>query len=170
MKGYLTAFAALVLLVAGAHDASAQFRIGPAVAWGDEMDLAIGARATSNLNTNVLGNTGPLHAILGFDYFVDCESCTYFEVSPGVYIPFTVRSAGPFAGLALNIRRFSSDLQIVGADASDTDLGLALFGGLQFPIAGQMAMADARLAVGGSGQLVITLAWLFGRGSSESPN
>jgi hypothetical protein len=153
------------MLLLGASNAAAQFRIGPHVAWGDDFDLAIGASATVNLGTNLVRNTGPLHGALSFDYFVDCEGCTYFEVSPGLYIPFTVRSIGPFAGIGLNVRRFSSDLQIPGVADSDTDLGVALFGGLQFPIGSQMAMADARIALGGSGQLVITLAWLFGGGA-----
>jgi hypothetical protein len=157
--------AAYLLLFCTVQDAAAQFRIGPQVGWGDDFDLAAGARATANLNTNIIGGTGPLHGILAFDYFLDCRDCTYFEVSPGVYIPFTVRSAGPFVGAGLNIRRFTADVELSGVSTSDTDLGLAVFGGIQLPIGAQMAMADARVALGGSGQLVITVAWLFGGGT-----
>lgn len=158
-------------LLLGAREAQAQFRIGPQVAWGsDNADLAIGGRFSLNTGKPLIAGAGNIYGLLSFDWFVDCDNCSYFELTPAAYVPITVGQIGPFAGLGLNIGRISYDIDSPGLDGSDTDLGLALLGGLQFPFAGHLAMTEARLTLGGAEHLVITLAWLFGGGSSSDGN
>jgi len=161
----------LPLLLMSAQDAQAQFRIGPQVAWGDDSaDLAVGGRFILNTGQPLVAGAGSIYGLLSFDWFVDCDNCSYFEITPAAFVPITVGEVGPFAGLGLNIGRVSYDVDSPGLGGSDTDIGLALLGGLQFPLGGQLAMAEARLTLGGAEHLVLTFAYLFGGGGGGDGN
>jgi hypothetical protein len=146
----------------------AQFRVGPTVAWGDNAGVSVGARALLATNTPVVIGLGNLHGMLGFDYYLDpCDGfdCSLFEITPSLVLPLTVRRIGPIVGIGLNVARWSIDNEPTGYEGpSGTKLGLAVIGGFQFPLAGQLAMADARATLGGGGQVVISFSFLFGGG------
>jgi hypothetical protein len=165
---------AVSMLLVGASSASAQFMFGPRVAYGTDFDFMIGGAATYGFNTVLFEGAGPLTGSLAFDYALDCPfdgaadvlddaSCSFWEIAPTVFVPFNSPS-GLYAGAGLDIARFSSDVDTVIGDfgASSTDIGLALQGGYMFALGGQTAMADARFSLGGSEQLVLAFAFLFG--------
>lgn len=171
----LVGLLAVVLLFFGAQSASAQFSFGPRVGFGTDYDFSIGGEATLGFNTVLFEGAGPLTGALAFDYFIDCPfgdgsfggtdySCSFFEISPTAFVPF---SNGLYAGAGLNFARYSAsvDTNIPGVGdfgGSSSDIGLAIHGGYMFALGGQTAMADARFALGGSEQLVLAFAYLFG--------
>jgi hypothetical protein len=162
---------ALALLAVGAQGASAQFKFGPRAAFGTDYDFAIGGMATLGFNTVLFEGAGPLTGALAFDYVLDCPfdenvfsndySCSFFEIAPTAFIPFTENL---YAGAGLNFARFSADVDTVFGDfgGSSSDIGLAIHGGYMFPLGAMTGMADARFALGGSEQLVLAFALLFG--------
>jgi hypothetical protein len=140
--------------------ASAQ-RFGAQVAWGSDADLGLGVRYEHPM-TNVLSNTAPMSSafFLGqFDWFVDpCGpvDCSWFEITPAIAVPLQTTKLRPYLGAGLNIARFSS------GGFSDSEIGLALLGGLKLNLGGMDAFTDARLTIGGSEQLVLSFGLLFG--------
>jgi hypothetical protein len=130
--------------------------------------------ATLGFNKVLFEGAGPLTGSLAFDYFLDCPfdsgifgndfSCSFFEIAPTVFVPF---EAGFYAGAGLDYARYSASydgpsIPGVNTDLSSSDIGLALQGGYMFDLGGMSAMADARFALGGSEQLVLALAIMFG--------
>ena len=170
-KGLVSLLAVAALLVS-AQSASAQgFKFGPRAAYGTDYDIAIGGMATLGFNTVLFEGAGPLTGALAIDYFIDCPfdgdfgnedySCGLLEITPTAFVPF---SNGLYAGAGLNYARFSFDVDTGFGDfgASGSEIGLAIHGGYMFDLGGQTAMADARFALGGSEQLVLSFAYLFG--------
>jgi hypothetical protein len=169
-KGLVSLLAVAALLVS-AQSASAQFKFGPRAAFGTDYDFAIGGMATLGFNTVLFDGAGPLTGALAIDYFLDCPfdesafgsgySCSFFEIAPTVFVPF---NNGLYAGAGLNFARFSTDVDTGAGNVggSSSDIGLAIHGGYMFNLGGQTAMADARFALGGSEQLVLAFAFLFG--------
>jgi hypothetical protein len=151
------------------------FKFGPRAAFGTDYDFAIGGMATLGFNTVLFEGTGPLTGSLAFDYFIDCPfdnnlfgnddfSCSFFEIAPTAFVPI---SGGFYAGAGLNYARYSASydgpsIPGVDTDLSSSDIGLALQGGYMFPLGGMSGMADARFALGGSEQLVLAFALMFG--------
>jgi hypothetical protein len=154
---------AVSMLVVGVSGASAQFKFGPRAAFGTDFDFAIGAAATLGFTPVLFEGTGPLQGALSFEYYLDCSNCSFFEISPTVFVPFSSASSGPYAGAGLNFARWSvnEDIDSPGVDTSSSDVGLALQGGYLFPLGGQTAMADARFSIGGSEQLVLSFTYFF---------
>jgi hypothetical protein len=170
-KGLVSLLAVAALLVS-AQSASAQFKFGPRAGYGTDFDFSIGGMATLGFNTVLFEGAGPLTGALAFDYFIDCPfdtglfgsdySCSFFEIAPTVFVPF---NNGLYAGAGIDFSRFSADFDNGGfgnVGGSSTDIGLAIHGGYMFALGGQTAMADARFALGGSEQLVLAFAYLFG--------
>ena len=148
-------------LAIGAADVQAQ-KIGPQVSWGNDFDLAVGARIELGL-PNLLTSTGPLSStflIGSFDYYLDCPSCTLWEVNGNLAVPIASSSVDPYVGAGLNLSRFSFD--VAGFDGSSTDVGVNLLGGLRFPVGALNAFGEGRLTLGGSEQLALTFGVLFG--------
>jgi len=155
---------ALAMAAAGAEPAQAQVMFGPQVAWGDDADLAIGGRLGFGLSTGE-GAFSRLQIFGSFDYFLDCESCTYFEITPFARIPVAIsETLDTYVGAGLNIARISFDEDIAGVDFSNTETGLALIGGLEFPISTLRSFGEIRLTIGGAEQLVLSFGFLFGGG------
>jgi hypothetical protein len=168
MKKFSSLFAALVLSLAVSTTAEAQ-RFGAQVSWGDESDLGIGVRGEFDF-ANKLTKTGAFSKafIIGqFDYyFIDCPSgasCTFFEINPSLAVPFTLQNSNlkPYAGAGLRISR--SSVSAGGFDASETDMGLNLLGGLKFGMGGLDAFTEARLGLGGDfEQLALSFGVMLG--------
>jgi opacity protein-like surface antigen len=161
-KGLLAALTLALATGFTAVPAQAQLWFGPQVSWGDNADFAIGGKigaAIASLgNDNARNNVDVMGA---FDYFLDCDECSYFEVTGGALYNFDIgESIGPYAGAGLNWGRLSDSGP--SPDDSNSELGLALMGGLKFLLGTLNADAGARISVGGYEQAVISLAILFG--------
>jgi hypothetical protein len=133
-----------------------------------DADFAIGARAGVSLSRLLspdpsTSGLSRFDALIVFDWFLNCTNCNYFEVTPGVSVPIRFNeTTALYLGAGVNIARFSQEIELDELRGSDTDIGLALFGGLEFPVGRFSAFGDIRTAVGGSEQVVITFGLLFG--------
>ena len=161
---------AAALVVGLPRPAEAQAYIGPHIAWGDEADFAVGARAGISLSRLLSpdpneGGLTRFDALLAFDWFLDCNDCSYFELTPAVTAPIQLNPEFlVYLGAGLNLARFSVDVSNDELDASDTDLGLAILGGAEFPIASLTSFLELRATLGGAEQVVISFGLLFGPG------
>jgi opacity protein-like surface antigen len=166
-KGTFALLALALMLGMSATPAQAQLWFGPQVSWGDDADIAIGGKLGAAVAS--LGNAGArknIDLMGAFDYFLDCDECSYFEITGGALYNFDIgESIGPYAGGGLNYGRFSFESDITGVDdASNSEIGLALMGGLRFLLGTLNADAGARITVGGAEQAVLSFAILFGGG------
>ena len=170
MKKFSTLLAALLLSVAVSSSAHAQ-RFGGQVSWGSDSDLGVGARVEIPL-ANTLSKTEPFSKafLLGaFDlYFPDCGGgdCQWWEINPALAIPLKAQSIKPYVGAGLNIAHISVDLGSFGT-ASNTEMGLALLGGLKFALGSMDAFSEARLALSGGEQFALSFGVLFGKAGAS---
>lgn len=158
-------------LATSAQPVSAQAWIAPQVAWGDDLDLALGARFGISMNRLVSADPNAssfagVDAIVSFEWFFDCSGCSYFEITPGLRVPVELDDRwAPYIGGGLNIARFAVDTGFLGQspiDNSDVEIGLALFGGLEFPIRSLNAFSELRVTLGGAGQAVLSFGLKLG--------
>ncbi len=158
---------AIALFAFGASSAAAQVRFGPHLSWGDNADLAIGGKLLFGLADLAGQDTNNLEGAVALDWFLDCNECNYFELTAGLLYRFDIgETALPYAGGGLNWGRFSTDLESPGF-GSDSEIGLAAMGGIQFPLGSLTAYTDARITLGGNEQAVISFGLLLG-GSGRS--
>lgn len=168
MKTWRVFAAVAAALVIGTADAQAQ-AFGVQGSWGDDTDFGIGARLELGL-PNLLTSEGPLSntfLIGSFDYFFpDCGGfgtdvdCSFWELNGNLAVPITSSTIDPYAGAGLNIARASVESGTF--EASDTEVGLNLLGGLRFSLGGASAFGEGRFVLGGSEQFVLTLGVLVG--------
>ncbi|MGH7503734.1 MAG: hypothetical protein ACREL7_18565 [Longimicrobiales bacterium] len=153
----------LALTLGYAVPAQAQVWFGPQLSWGDDFDLAIGGKIGAAIATLGSATSNNVDIMGSFDYFFDCEDCSYFEITGGGLYNFDIgENIGPYAGAGLNYGRISIDEDISGVDLSDSEMGLALMGGLKFLLGTLDADASARITLGGAEQAVLSFAILFG--------
>jgi hypothetical protein len=147
--------ALLILVLAGsalgARAVQAQIGIAPQAVWGSDSDLGVGARLVVSA-----GGAAALHVegLLSFDWYLDCNDCNYYEITPGAAVAISLLGIGPYAGAGVNIARLSPDT----GDA-DTEIGLSLFVGARLPFG---LFAEIRNTAGGSDQRVITVGFRLG--------
>lgn len=151
------AVAALAGLFAAARPAAAQFRLGPQLAWGDDMELAVGARIGIPIGPGAA--VAGIEGILSVDYFVDCDGCTYIEATPAVALGVGLLGLGVYAGVGANVARISFDEGTSGNGASDTEVGLALLVGVRIPMG---LFGEWRQTSGGAEQGVFTVGFTLG--------
>lgn len=160
--------AAVLFAVLVPATAVAQARFGAQVGYGTETDLAVGARVDVQL-TNALSNNPPFSRaffLTSFDvYFPDCAAsadCLYWELTPALAVPFTVQGSAmtPYVGAGVTIARMS--VSSGGISASNTEAGLALLGGVKFPLSSMTAFTEARITVSDADQLTLAFGLLFG--------
>lgn len=162
MKTWRVFAAIAALLVIATTDAQAQ-AFGVQGNWGDDTDLGIGARLELGL-PNLFTTEPPLSntfLIGSFDWFFpdrcdNVDDCSYWELNGNLAVPITASGIDPYAGAGLNIARASV------LDASDTEVGLNLLGGLRFALGGASAFGEGRFVLGGSEQFVLTVGVLLG--------
>ena len=155
---------AAMLVATSAADAQ---RFGAQVNWGSDSDLGVGARAEFDLSGK-LSQAGPLSkafVIAAFDYyFMDCGSgvdCTYWELNPSLAIPIGPVERNLYVGAGINYA--SMKVSIPGFfEASDSQTGINLLGGMKFPLGSLSAFTEARIALGGSEQIALSFGVLFG--------
>jgi opacity protein-like surface antigen len=155
-----------IALAIGAGSASAQ-RFGAQLNWSDDFDFGVGGRVELGM-PNLFTSTGPLSrtSLVGsFDYFFpDCGGdCSYWEINGNLTIPITASGVDPYVGAGLNVARFSVDLGEGFEDASNTELGLNLLGGINFQLGRVAAFGEGRVEIAGGEQLVLTFGIKFGK-------
>jgi opacity protein-like surface antigen len=141
-------------------------RFGAQLGYGTETDLAVGARVELDM-TNTLTQTPPFSRaffLTSFDvYFPDCQAgadCSFWELTPALAVPFQGQSVNPYLGAGLSIARVSTSAG--GVSNSSTEAGIALLGGLKFPLSGMTAFTEARITLSDADQLTLSFGLLFG--------
>jgi opacity protein-like surface antigen len=158
----LAAVLAIVAVASVPSVASAQ-RFGAQVGYGTEIEsVSLGARAEFDL-TNKFSQKPPFSnamVVAAFDYYLDCEGCSYWELTPALVVPFTMQGSTmrPYLGAGLSFAHVSVD----DTDISDTETGLALLGGLRFPMGTMSAFTEARITLHDADQLTLAFGFLFG--------
>jgi hypothetical protein len=158
MLNLRSVFVGLTVLAVSAGAAQGQ-RFGAQVSWADDTDLGIGARLEYDIGASLAeeGTLSRTYLIGSFDYFPDCgQECSYFEFNGNLAVPVSSATLNPYVGTGLNMGRIS-----VG-DASDTQFGLNLLGGLKFAISRLASFAEARLELKDESQLVLTFGVMLG--------
>lgn len=164
MRKLVSGFAAAALLAFAPLGAQAQVQIGPTLAFSDEVDFGIGA--TLSAQAPQLGES------LGFMgeflvYFPDQDGLDFFEINGNVTysFPLTESTVLPFALGGLNITRVSQDTGGLG-DASNTDIGLNLGGGIIFDLGSFRPSVGGRFAIGDVDHFVFFATLPFEVGSN----
>ncbi|HUF11581.1 MAG TPA: hypothetical protein VMN78_00610 [Longimicrobiales bacterium] len=164
---------ALALGFFAASPAEAQVGFGVQGSWGDDSDLGVGARVVAPVGHMITADGGSvlagLKAIGSFDwFFIDCPDgvdCSWIEINANGAVPLPLEGFSPYVGAGLNIARISFESEEQGVpgafDVSDTEVGLNLLGGLDFPLGGLNAFAEGRFELGGGEQFVVTVGVLF---------
>lgn len=163
MKKLLSAFAAAAFLAVGASGVSAQVQVGPTLAFSSD-DIEFGIGATVSAQAPSLGEgIGFLGEFLV--YFPD--GFDFFEINGNVTYAFPLENSTvlPFALGGLNVTRFSFDTGGLG-DASSTDIGLNLGGGITFDMGSFRPSAGARFAIGDLDRIVVFMTLPFEVGSN----
>ena len=164
MRKLVSGFAVAALLGLAPMGAQAQVQIGPTLAFSDEVDFGIGA--TLHAQAPQLGEgLGFLGEFLV--YFPDQDGLDFFEINGNVTYAFPLANSTvlPFALGGLNVSRASVDTGGLG-DASNTDIGLNLGGGINFDLGSFRPMIGGRFAIGDLDHFIIfaTLPFEVGGG------
>lgn len=153
MRKFLSALAAVAFLALGPAGVDAQVQIGPTIAFHDDFDFGIGA--TLAAQAPQLGES------IGFMadfivFFPDPQGVDYFEINGNLTYDFPLAESTvlPFALVGLNIARASVDAGTLG-NASNTDIGLNLGGGLSFDLGSVRPSVGGRFEVNGGEGFVI---------------
>lgn len=150
-------------LALGASAAEGQaVRVGGQVSFADDADFGIGPRLAIELPRVATG----LWAIGTFDYFFPDDGfgadgdIDYWEINGNLAYTIQLPDAPgvePYVGAGINIARLSVDFEDVPeADGGDTQVGLNLLGGLNFPLVGFTPFVEARLEIDGGEQFVVS--------------
>ena len=157
-----------------AAPAQAQVAFGPQVSFGTESDLGIGARAELPVGGMITQDAGSIMAglkVIGsFDYFFwdeegcdqDGVDCGWMDINVNGAVPIPLEGFSPYVGAGLNIAMLTFEIDELDVDESTTETGINLLGGLNFPLGGFAAFAEARVVVGSDAdQFVIAGGILF---------
>lgn len=154
----LTFMFALAAAVAIPSTAQAQVSFGALAAYHDDFDLGIGAYVGFPLESVYEGLRGQAD----FTYFFpDSDFIDYFEINANALYDIDIESSvTPFVLGGINIARVSVDDptglgDAFGFDASSTEFGLNLGGGVAFDAGSLRPSVGARIELGGGEGLVI---------------
>lgn len=170
------AFAAAALFVAA--PAQAQVAFGPQVSFGTESDLGVGGRVELPVGGMITQDAESVMAGLkligSFDYYFwdeegcdqDGVSCSWMDINANGAVPIPLEGFSPYVGAGLNIAMVSVSFDDCPAgfdcDTSETETGINVLGGLNFPLGGLAAFAEGRLVLSGEAdQFAITAGILF---------
>ncbi|MCB0683223.1 MAG: outer membrane beta-barrel protein [Saprospiraceae bacterium] len=153
-----------LMLVAGFlgfQSAHAQFSAGAGLAYGTDSgvngDGAIGiqARAMYQFMENIRGSAN-------FTFFLVDDPVNFSTLNVDGHYLFLNESFLVYALAGLNLAFVSVDLGAFG-DASDSELGLNLGGGIQLPITDALGLlGEVKYVIGDADQLVLTVGAIFG--------
>jgi opacity protein-like surface antigen len=151
---------AILFLAVGADSARAQdFRWGPELSLAEDADFGLGARIEFDFD-------GPPLTLIGsFDYFFpDPDDVDYWELNANLVYNFRIADAPsitPYAGGGLNIAHVSIDRGDSFDDASDTDPGLNILGGVKFDAGPVTPFVEIKFEIEGGDQFIVTGGLLF---------
>lgn len=153
MRTIVTTLAAAALLAAPAT-AAAQISVGPTVAFHEDFDLGVGAQVQAPMPQ--------LHEGVGLlgdftFFFPSGDGVDYFEVNGNLTwdVPVENSPVAPFALGGLNVARVSVDTGFQGVDASDTEVGLNVGGGIAFDAGALRPQVGAKIELSGGEGFVV---------------
>lgn len=157
-------FAALAgsIFLLAPTQAEAQLQLGPTVAFHDDADFGVGAMV--GLGIPALGEG--VNFLGDFTYFFpDVDNLDYWEINGNITydIPVEGAAVAPFLLGGLNIAQASVDVVGVG-DASDTEMGLNLGGGMRFDAGSLEPIVGARVELSGGEGFVVFASLPFSVG------
>lgn len=143
MRKLVSGFAAAALLALVPTGAQAQVQLGPTLAIHEDFDFGIGATlgvAPAELGAGV--------GFMGDFVFYFPDAGDYFEINGNVTYDFPLENSTvvPFVLGGLNIGRYS--LEVNGVDASNTEVGINLGGGLVFDAGSFRPSVAAKIDIG----------------------
>jgi opacity protein-like surface antigen len=146
-----------LFLIAAPNNAQAQdgFKVGPRVTidLGDISD-AFGGDFALGADVRVMIESLPVDGQASFDYYFAEDPWTVFAFDINALYPFAMEDQPfrPYVGAGLGIARWSADVESdfgFGFSTSNTDVGINLLGGAEFPLDGFTPFAQAQFTVGG---------------------
>jgi hypothetical protein len=129
-----------------------RMRFGAQVSYAsDDVDFGVGAHLDYPMRR--LFNNAPIFAQISADVFFPGNDVTYIEANWNANYRFRIQNSplAPYAGAGLNFAYADTPA------GSDSELGLNLVGGIQFPRAGRlMPFVQARLEIEGGELFVLS--------------
>lgn len=151
----LTLALATAAAVAVPTTAQAQLGFGVLAAYHDDADFGVGAFVDAPME----GLHENVHLMADFTWFFpDAEGFDYFEINGNLLYDFPMpeQNFTPFALGGLNVARASVDIDTPGVDdASDTEIGVNLGGGLTFGSGAMRPSVGVRAELGGGEGVVL---------------
>ncbi len=153
------------LVAAGASNSQAAFDAAAVVAWHDDFDLGVGARATIPVEAISEKVSGVGEFLFFFpDDGGGKADLVYWEINANLIHDFAVesRSFVRYAGAGINVARASLSLDlpdnpfVTDDTVSNTDVGINILGGAAFQGSPVNPFVEAKLEVGGGDSFVIT--------------
>lgn len=142
-------------------------RVGGQVSYADDADLGIGPRLAIELPSVASG----VWLVGSFDYFFPDDGflssgtdVDYWEINGNIIYAIQLPNAPnvePYLGAGINIARVSATTESPAAEFSDTNVGLNVLGGLDFPLQGLTPFVEVRLEIDGGEQFVIAGGVMF---------
>jgi len=166
MRKYGLLVGALLLGSVAVKPAEAQVQFGANIAWGDDTDFGVGGRLNFGLGSSLKAKG--ITAMATFDYFFPDGFDFWEATANGIYHINTASSTRPYVGAGVSLARSSFDdqgvCQILDCDASNSEFGLNLLGGVKFAAMGNVVpFVEARFAVRDGSQFVIAGGVFFGK-------
>jgi opacity protein-like surface antigen len=154
---------ALVAIGADSAWAETPVSFGGQINWADDYDLGIGVRAVIG-TADLVENS---HAVASFDFYFPGDAgsqadLSFWEINFNGLYDFQLegKSIAPYAGAGLHIAHVSFDFDygpLGSGSVSDSDVGLNILGGAQFPIEASVTpFAELKIELGGAEQFVLT--------------
>lgn len=168
-------------LAAASTNLSQAAEVGGVVAWHDDFDMGVGARAVfpvEAINERVSGSGEFLF------FFPDdgggSVDVTYWEINANMLYDFPLPSSpiSPYLGGGLNVARASVSIDvpanpfITDTSVSETDIGLNLLGGASFENNSSVSpFVEGRIELGGGEGFVLSFGatMSFGGNDSDQP-
>lgn len=157
VRSILSLLVLLFPVALASGSAEAQVRFGGQLNVADETEFGLGPRLALDLT-----QLGPRFQIVGtWDiYFPDEDRLDYWEANGNVLYRFDlpVDVAVPYVGGGINVARSDVDAPDAAEDGDrdDTDLGLNVLGGVEFPLVSFTPFIEIRRAVDGGEQFYFT--------------
>lgn len=153
-------FLVMILSAFGATRLSAQFSLGPELAYGfDAEKLAIGLRGVYDVNEKWAGTAN-------FLYYLGVESgVTVTEFNLNGNYTFNNSETMRFYALA-GFNRFGASTKVAGNKVSDHGTSINLGAGIRLPFGRFNGFTEAKYALGDYDQLMVSAGILFNVGGN----
>ena len=157
---------AVGLALSAASLSAQSVKVGGQVSFSDDYDFGIGPRLQGQLGNIAQG----LWIAGSFDYFFPDqgpggggEDFDYWEINGNLLYDIVLAGASnvaPYFGAGVNVARRTQSTE--GSDGDgDTQVGLNLLAGLNFPLSGFTPFVEVKIEIEGGEQFVVTGGILF---------